>query len=41
MADHVWVTFEGAFLLARTTGDPDHMRRQLATLRTLVSALLA
>lgn len=41
VADHVWVTFEGAYLLARTTGDPDHMRRQLATLRTLVSALLA
>ncbi len=41
LADHVWVTFEGAYLLARTTGDPDHMRRQLATLRTLLSALLA
>jgi TetR/AcrR family transcriptional repressor of nem operon len=39
VADHVWVTFEGAFLLARTTGDADHMRRQLATLRTLLSAL--
>lgn len=41
VADHVWVTFEGAYLLARTTGDPDHMRRQLATLRTMLSALLA
>lgn len=41
LADHVWVTFEGAYLLARTTGDPDQMRRQLATLRTLLSALLA
>ena len=41
MADHVWVTFEGAYLLARTTGDREHMRRQLAALRTLVSALLA
>jgi len=40
VADHVWVTFEGAYLLARTTGDPDHMRRQLGTLRALITALL-
>jgi TetR/AcrR family transcriptional repressor of nem operon len=41
LADHVFVTFEGAFLLSRSTGDPGHMRRQLATLRRLVAALLA
>jgi TetR/AcrR family transcriptional repressor of nem operon len=40
LADHVWVTFEGAFLLARTTGDPDQLRRQLAVVRQLVAALL-
>ncbi len=41
LADHVFVTFEGSFLLARSTGDPAHMRRQLAVLRRLVAALLA
>ena len=40
VSDHVFVTFEGAFLLARTTGDPGHMRAQLRTLRVLVEALL-
>ena len=40
LADHVFVTFEGAFLLARATGDPGHMRRQLRVLRDLVGALL-
>lgn len=40
LADHVFVTFEGAFLLCRSTGVPDHMRAQLATLRTLLAALL-
>ncbi len=41
LADHVFVTFEGAFLLARSTGDPSHMRRQLGVLRRLVEGLLA
>lgn len=41
LADHVFVTFEGAFILCRSTGDPDHMRRQLAALRVLVEALVA
>ncbi|QIK71584.1 TetR/AcrR family transcriptional regulator [Propioniciclava coleopterorum] len=41
LADHLFVTFEGAFLLARATGDASHMRRQLATLRALVAAWLA
>lgn len=40
LADHVFVTFEGAFILCRSTGDPDHMRRQLAALRVLVEALV-
>lgn len=40
LSDHVWVTFEGAFLLARTTGDPGQLRRQLAVLRSLVESLL-
>lgn len=40
LSDHVFVTFEGAYLLARTTGDPGEMRRQLATLRLLVASLL-
>ena len=40
LADHVFVTFEGAFLLARATGDPGHMRAQLRTLRQLVAAVL-
>lgn len=40
LADHVWVTFEGAFLLCRSTGDPTHMRAQLGTLRRLLSGLL-
>ena len=40
LADHVFVTFEGAFLLARSTGDPGHMRRQLRVLRDLLAALL-
>ncbi len=40
LSDHVFVTFEGTFLLARTTGDPGQMRRQLAVLRRLVDSLL-
>lgn len=40
LADHLWVTFEGTYLLARTTGDPGVMRRQLAVVRGLLAALL-
>ncbi len=40
LADHVFVTFEGAFLLARSTGDSGHMRAQLGVLRRLMQALL-
>jgi TetR/AcrR family transcriptional repressor of nem operon len=41
LADHVFVTFEGAFLLARSTGDSGHMRAQLTILRQLIEALLS
>jgi TetR/AcrR family transcriptional repressor of nem operon len=40
LADHLFATFEGAFLLCRSTGDVSHMRRQLAAYRVLVTALL-
>lgn len=40
LADHVYVTFEGAFLLCRSTGAPSAMRGQLRVLRQLVAALL-
>ena len=40
LADHVFVTFEGAFLLCRSTGDPGHMRAQLGVLRRCLAALL-
>ncbi len=38
LADHVFVTFEGAFILCRATGDPSHMRSQLSALRNLLMA---
>ena len=40
LADHVFVTFEGAFLLCRSTGSPHHMRGQLRVLRCLLTAAL-
>ena len=40
LADHLWVTFEGAYLLCRSTGDPSHMRRQLGVFRQLLERLL-
>lgn len=40
LADHLWVTFEGTYLLARSTGDAGVMRRQLRVFRELLSALL-
>lgn len=40
LADHVFVTFEGAFLLCRSTASPDHMRAQLRVLRRLLTAAL-
>jgi TetR/AcrR family transcriptional repressor of nem operon len=41
LADHVFVTFEGAFILCRSTGDSGHMRAQLRVLRELFESLLA
>ncbi len=40
LADHVFVTFEGAFILCRSTDDSRHMRAQLTVLRQLIEALL-
>lgn len=40
IADHIFVTFEGAFLLCRSTREPRHMRAQLAVLRRLLAAAL-
>ncbi len=41
LADHVFVTFEGSFLLCRSTGTPEHMRAQLGVLRRLLGVALA
>ncbi len=41
LADHVFVTFEGAFLLCRSTGTPEHMRTQLGVLRRLLASVLS
>lgn len=41
LADHVFVTFEGAFILCRTLDDPGLMGAQLRALRLLVAGLLA
>jgi len=39
LADHVFATFEGAFMLTRALGDPELMRRQLALVREHVALL--
>lgn len=39
-ADHLFTTFEGAFILCRATGDSAHMRRQLGVVRQQFQALL-
>jgi TetR/AcrR family transcriptional repressor of nem operon len=41
LSDHLFVTFEGAFLLCRSLGEPSHMRAQLRTYRVLLEGLLA
>ena len=41
LADHLFVTFEGSFILCRATGDSSHLRRQLAIMRQLLESLLA
>jgi TetR/AcrR family transcriptional regulator, transcriptional repressor for nem operon len=40
VADQVFVVFEGGFILVRATGDPSHLRRQLALLRHEMAVLL-
>jgi TetR/AcrR family transcriptional repressor of nem operon len=40
LADHLYTTFEGAFILCRTLDDPSAMRGQLRVFRQLVEALL-
>jgi TetR/AcrR family transcriptional repressor of nem operon len=39
LADHVFATFEGAFLMTRAIGDPSLMRRQLAVVREHLALL--
>ena len=40
LADHLFTTFEGGFILCRTLEDPSAMRAQLRVFRQLVEALL-
>lgn len=40
LADHVFVTFEGAFILARATADGRQMRAQLRLLRQMLELLV-
>lgn len=40
LADHVFTTFEGAFILARATDDATHVRAQLGHLRHYLELLL-
>ena len=39
LADHVFATFEGAFMLTRAMDDPDLMRRQLELVRGQIALL--
>lgn len=39
LADHLFVTFQGAFILSRSMNDPRHMRAQLAVLRQLIESV--
>ena len=39
LADHLVVTFEGAFVLTRALDDPTLMRTQLELVRRLVEAI--
>ena len=41
LADQLWVTFEGGYLLARATNDPSHLRKQLRMHKLAVSALIS
>jgi TetR/AcrR family transcriptional repressor of nem operon len=39
LADHVFATFEGAFMLTRAMSDPDMMRRQLELVRRYIALI--
>src|SRR5215203_4779625 len=39
LADQIFTTFEGGFILARAMGEPDHLRRQLAHVRQYLELL--
>lgn len=41
LADHVFATFEGAYVLARAMREPDHVRAQVAQLRRYLELVLA
>ncbi len=41
LADHLFTTFEGGYLLCRSLGSPEPMRAQLRVFRQLLAALLA
>lgn len=41
LADHLFATFEGGYLLCRSLGSPEPMRAQLRIFRQLLEALLA
>ncbi len=40
LADHVFVTFEGAFILSRSMNDSHYMHAQLTVLRQLIQCIL-
>jgi TetR/AcrR family transcriptional repressor of nem operon len=40
LADQVFTTFEGGFILARATREPSHLRRQIAQLRHYLELLI-
>lgn len=40
LADHVWVVFEGGFVLGRAVGDQLRLRDQLRQLRAYLTLLL-
>lgn len=40
LADQVFSTFEGGFILARATNEPEHLRRQLSHLRHYFELLM-
>jgi TetR/AcrR family transcriptional repressor of nem operon len=41
LADHLFATFEGAYMMCRALGSADPMRQQLRVYRQLVEALIS